>query len=139
MVSKSDIEEKLTAAGIKVTDARLQTMLFMHQNQGHYSAEEIYNKLSEENHNIGLATIYRTLVQLEVSGLIIRHSFSNGIAVYELNDGCHGHAVCLLCGKIQEFDDAVIQESQKEIAKNLGFSNNRFSHTIYGECNNCNN
>lgn len=133
-MDQAAIEKKLIDANIKVTEARLQTFMFMHKNQGHYSAEEIHSQL---NHNIGLATVYRTLVQLEAVGLILRHSFTDGIAVYELNDGDHGHAVCLSCGKIMEFDDDTISERQSAIAKKLGLTTVRFSHTIYGNCASC--
>jgi Fur family ferric uptake transcriptional regulator len=139
MTDKAAVEQKLTSANIKITEARFQVLMLLHINQGHYSAEEIHSKLINANHNIGLATIYRTLVQLEAVGLILRHSFIDGVAIYELNDGDHGHAVCMGCGIILEFNDHIIKERQQIIATELGLNSIRASYTIYGRCKKCQN
>lgn len=133
MTETNKIEQDLKNANIKITGARCQILELLHNRQGHYSAEEIHSMLPD----LGLATVYRTLVQLEAVGLILRHSFLDGIAVYEINDGDHGHVVCISCGNISEFDDQEIDTKQKQIANSMRLKNIRFSHTIYGVCINC--
>ena len=136
MSYRDKIKQDLINANIKVTDARYLILELMHKKkEGHFSAEEIHGLLSE--HNIGLATVYRTLVQLEAVGLILRHSFLDGVAVYELNDGDHGHTVCLQCGAISEFNDDLINTQQRAIAEAMQMTTVRFSHTIYGICQKC--
>ncbi len=137
MTNRQKIEQDLINASVKVTDARCQILELMHAKQGHYSAEDLHNMLAKSQNNIGLATVYRTLVQLEAAGLILRHSFLDGVAVYEINDGDHGHVVCVQCGNISEFDDQVINAQQAALAQDLQIKNVRFSHTIYGICRNC--
>ena len=81
------------------------------------SAEDIYRVLLNAGHEIGLATIYRVLTQFEGAGLVIRHHFETGQAVFELERGKHhDHLICVKCGKIIEFFDEAIEARQKEIA-----------------------
>ncbi|MBK7114628.1 MAG: ferric iron uptake transcriptional regulator [Proteobacteria bacterium] len=88
----------------------------------HKSAEDIYKALLSSNEDIGLATVYRVLTQFEAAGLVTRHHFENGMAVFELNRGDHhDHIVCLDCGKVEEFVDKDIEERQKAIASLKGF------------------
>ncbi len=127
--------EDLKKHGIKVTDARKTVLEFLQSNiPGHFSAEEIHKKLSENN-DFGIATIYRTLIQLESVRLIIRHSFADGLSVYEANhDEHHDHAVCLTCGKVFEFRDQDVEQRHKEIAKKIGFQPIRHTYVLYGYC-----
>lgn len=136
MPNRDKIEQDLINANIKVTDARCKILQLMHNNPGHYSAEEIHSMVNSDE-NIGLATVYRTLVQLEAVGLILRHSFLDGGAVYEINDGDHGHIVCVQCGVISEFDDQIVNNRQSEIAQANKIKTVRCSHTIYGICSDC--
>ena len=135
MPTRQQIEQDLLNANVKITDARCQILELMHNKQGHYSAEEIHAMVT--THNIGLATVYRTLTQLEAVGLILRHSFLDGVAVYEINDGDHGHVVCVQCGNISEFDDPELNQRQTKLAEELAIKTVRFSHTIYGICSKC--
>ncbi len=70
------------------------------------SAEDIYKSLIDSHEDIGLATVYRVLTQFETAGLVTRHHFEDGMAVFELNQGAHhDHIVCLDCGHVEEFSD----------------------------------
>ncbi len=102
----------------------------------HMSAEDIYRTLLNGGEEIGLATIYRVLTQFEGAGLVIRHHFETGQAVFELERGSHhDHLICVKCGKIVEFVDASIEAKQKEIAEEKGFRISDHSLVIYGVCN----
>ena len=100
--------------GLKATGPRLKILdLFEEENAGHMSAEDVYRKLLAENIDIGLATIYRVLTQFEQAGILVRHHFETGKAVYELNQGGHhDHMVCVSCGKVVEFFDPEIEALQ---------------------------
>jgi len=101
----------------------------------HQSAEDIYKALLDAGEEIGLATVYRVLTQFEAAGLVSRHHFEGGQAVFELNQGGHhDHMVCLKCGKVVEFVDDIIEERQKQIAKDNGFSISDHSMILYGSC-----
>src|SRR6266568_4634251 len=114
----------LKSMGLKATFPRLKILeLFEKSEVRHLTAEDVYRLLISENMDIGLATVYRVLTQFEQAGLLERHYFESGKAVFELNKGRHhDHLVCLQCGKLEEFYDAEIEKRQKKIAAERGFS-----------------
>lgn len=126
----------LRNAGLKVTLPRLKILEILEDDGArHKSAEDIYRSLLDHNEDIGLATVYRVLTQFEAAGLVTRHHFENGMAVFELNRGDHhDHIVCLDCGKVEEFVDSGIEERQKIIAGQAGFEIQDHSMILYGRC-----
>jgi len=126
----------LRKAGLKVTLPRLKILEILESSATrHLSAEDIYRGLLGSNEDIGLATVYRVLTQFEAAGLVTRHHFENGMAVFELNEGTHhDHIVCLDCGRVEEFMDSGIEERQNSVAKRLGFAIRDHSLIVYGRC-----
>lgn len=126
-----DIKE----AGLKVTQPRVQILkIFETSKQKHFSAEEIFHLLREDDSRVGLATIYRVLTQFETAGLVIRHNFEGGQAVFELDSGDHhDHIVDMKNGKIIEFHDEIIEQRQIEIAKEHGYELIDHSLILYAE------
>ena len=129
----------LKKAGLKVTLPRMKILELMETVKlRHQSAEDIYKALLSQGEEIGLATVYRVLTQFEGAGLVSRHHFEGGQAVFELNQGeHHDHLVCVSCGKVVEFVDEVIEQHQNQIAEENGFSITEHSLIIYGRCENC--
>lgn len=126
----------LRKAGLKVTLPRLKILeILEHSQMRHLSAEEIYKRLLESSEDIGLATVYRVLTQFEGAGLVTRHHFEDGMAVFELNQGAHhDHIVCVDCGRVEEFMDSEIEARQEAIAKRAGFEIQEHSLVLYGHC-----
>lgn len=130
--------ENLKKAGLKITLPRVKILEIMEKTKEHLSAEEIYKILLELGEEIGLATVYRVLTQLEAAGLVARHNFESGQSVFELDSGVHhDHLVCVKCGGVEEFIDEVIEKRQQDIAKKTGFNITDHSLTIYGICGKC--
>lgn len=99
------------------------------------SAEDVYRVLLAERVDIGLATVYRVLMQFEQAGVLKRSNFESGKAVFELNAGeHHDHLVCLTCGRVEEFFDAEIEKRQHKIAKDKGFTLDDHALALYGVC-----
>jgi Fur family ferric uptake transcriptional regulator len=128
--------EDLKSIGLKATVPRLKILdLFRKGATRHMTAEDIHQQLLAENIEIGLATIYRVLTQFEQAGLLIRHFFESGKAIFELNEGRHhDHLVCLQCGKVEEFFDPEIEKRQARIAKERGFAVVDHALYLYVEC-----
>ena len=126
----------LRKAGLKVTLPRLKILELLESSQTrHMSAEDIYRRLLDSNEDIGLATVYRVLTQFEAAGLVSRHHFEDGMAVFEINHGTHhDHIVCLECGRVEEFMDSGIEERQTAVASKLGFEIRDHSMILYGKC-----
>lgn len=126
----------LRNVGLKVTLPRLKILEMLEKNRDHHmSAEDIYRRLLDSEDDIGLATVYRVLTQFEAAGLVRRHHFEGGHAVFELERGHHhDHMVCLKCGHVDEFTDEVIERRQREKARELGYKLAEHSLIMYGEC-----
>jgi Fur family ferric uptake transcriptional regulator len=131
----------LKSSGLKATVPRMKILeLFQKRAQEtesdrHMTAEDIYRQLLKEDMDIGLATVYRVLTQFEQAGLLERHHFESGKAIFELNEGRHhDHLVCLQCGRVEEFYDPEIEKRQARIAKERGFVVHEHALTLYVEC-----
>ena len=126
----------LKTTGLKATAPRLKILnLFEHSTVRHLSAEDVYRLLLNEDLDIGLATVYRVLTQFEQAGLLTRHHFESGKAVFELNQGHHhDHLVCINCGRVEEFFDAEIERRQTQIAAERGFAIREHALYLYAEC-----
>ena len=126
----------LKSAGLKATVPRLKIInLFETSEVRHLSAEDVYRILLTEGLDIGLATVYRVLTQFEQAGLLVRHHFESGKAVFELNEGKHhDHLVCMQCGRVEEFYDAEIEKRQTRVAKERGFAIREHQLHIYADC-----
>jgi Fur family transcriptional regulator, ferric uptake regulator len=126
----------LKTMGLKATLPRLRILsLFESSLVRHLSAEDVYRTLISEGEDIGLATVYRVLTQFEQAGLLERHHFEGGKAVFELSSSTHhDHLVCLQCGRVEEFYDAEIEKRQVKIAKDRGFALHEHSLSLYADC-----
>lgn len=110
--------QELRKAGLKVTLPRLKIMQILENSETrHMSAEDVYRALSDAGDDVGIATVYRVLTQFEAAGLVIRHNFDNGPAVYEMDSGeHHDHMVCTVTGQVIEFHNEEIEALQEKIA-----------------------
>lgn len=132
--------KELKKVGLKATLPRLKILEILESGDGqrHMSAEDVYKTLLGHDEDIGLATIYRVLTQFEAAGLVTRHNFEGGHAVFELNEGQHhDHILCVKCGRVDEFIDETIEQRQQDIASKHGYTITDHSLTIYGVCGEC--
>lgn len=129
--------EELKSSGLKATLPRIKILeLFQQSAQRHLTAEDVYKLLLTEGSDIGLATVYRVLMQFEQAGILARNHFEAGKAVFELNEGKHhDHLVCVSCGRVEEFFDAEIEKRQQEIAAERGYKLHDHALSLYVVCN----
>jgi len=115
--------QQLKDAGLKVTLPRLKILNILENAElKHLSAEDVYKLLLEAGEDVGLATVYRVLTQFESAGLVTRHNFEDGHAVFELaSEEHHDHMVCVENGQVIEFVSRAIEELQHEIAEQHGY------------------
>lgn len=132
-------DNELRKVGLKVTTPRLKILTLLENAKPHHlSAEAIYQQLKDQGSDVGLATVYRVLIQFESAGLIRRHNFEGGFSVFEIEHGSHhDHIVCERCGSVKEFFDDTIEKRQHDIANASGFLITEHHHTIYGICQLC--
>jgi len=125
--------QELRKAGLKVTHPRMRILDLLEQTRPrHMTAEDIYRHLLENGEEIGLATVYRVLTQFEAAGLVLKHNFEGGHAVYELDRGeHHDHMFDMDTGKVVEFQSDEIERLQSEIAARHGYQIEDHSLVLY--------
>ena len=131
-----DQAQELKSSGLKVTLPRIKVLeVFQKSPQRHLTAEDVFKVLLAEDSDVGLATVYRVLMQFEQAGILSRNHFEGGKAVFELNQGQHhDHLVCLDCGRVEEFFDPDIEARQRQVAADRGFNLQDHALALYGHC-----
>ena len=137
MEDKYPFENEIRNLGLKVTGPRLKILsTFEESKSRHLSAEDVYQALKTKSSEIGMATVYRALSNFEKVGILVKSTFDDGKAVFEINQGRHhDHLICMECGEVEEFVDEEIERRQKQIAIKKGFTLKNHSLALYGSCN----
>jgi len=134
MIHSAAMEQQdLRKLGLKVTHPRMRILELLEQSRPrHMTAEDIYRLLLDHGDEIGLATVYRVLTQFEAAGLVLKHNFEGGHAVYELDRGeHHDHMVDIETGKVIEFQSAEIEELQRQVAASHGYEIEEHALVLY--------
>ena len=139
------LKEKLREKGLKVTNQRILILSVLEQNKGrHLTAEDIYELVTQEHPEIGLATVYRTIQLLWDMQLIDKINLDEGCVRYEIGhllDGGskhnHHHLICRTCNKIIPFDDDLLEEAERHIERTIGFHVLDHEVKFYGICREC--
>ena len=128
--------DELKSSGLKATLPRIKILeVFQQTAQRHLTAEDVYKVLLADGSDVGLATVYRVLMQFEQAGLLSRNHFESGKSVFELNEGKHhDHLVCIDCGRVEEFFDAEIEKRQRAVAQSRGFDLQEHALSLYAVC-----
>lgn len=100
----------------------------------HFSAEEVCREVPE----VGRATVYRTLSQLNKAGLLCRVPLDGGNVHYQLALlRHHHHLVCLRCDQVIDVESCDVAGFAQEIANSNGFDAITHSLEIHGVCPSC--
>jgi Fur family ferric uptake transcriptional regulator len=134
---RETLAKYLVGMGLKHTKQRDFILVSFLDSDEHVSAEQLYQKVREENPSIGFTTVYRTLKLLVDAGIAQERRFDDGLTRYEVEHAHHDHLVCLKCGKIIEFESEEIETAQERIAESYGFNIHRHRHELYGYCSSC--
>jgi Fur family ferric uptake transcriptional regulator len=132
----------IKSKGMKYTEQRAVILQILVDLDDHLSAEDVHKIIKHHypEHNIGIATIYRTLNFLEEVELISSISFGKDGKKYEgKNKKHHDHIICTHCGNITEFIDDNIEQRQEKVACEMGFKITDHTLQIYGICSKCQN
>jgi len=138
----NQVGEKLRAKEYKLTPQRQQILEVMLENKDkHLSAEDVYNLVKRKAPDVGLATVYRTLELFLEHEIIHSVDFGDGRKRYEYGDNSdrhhHHHAICLKCGKILEINEDLLEELEKQVARDYNFVVTDHELKIFGHCGEC--
>ena len=96
-------EQICKAAGLKVTQQRLEIYRQLLKAKDHPAAETLYTRLARRLPTLSLDTVYRTLATFERLGLVHRLETTGSQARYEALTSPHHHFLCDRCGKVIDF------------------------------------
>lgn len=118
---------------MKMTEQRRVIARVLSEADDHPDVEDLYQRSSEIDSKISIATVYRTVRLFEEAGLLDKHDFGDGRARYEkASDEHHDHLVDVRSGSIIEFHDEEIEELQRIIADRLGYKLIGHRMELYG-------
>ena len=121
-ISESRVAKLCVDKGLKMTEPRKVIAKVLSDSKDHPDVELVYQRASEIDRNIGIATVYRTIRLFEENNIIEKHEFKDGRFRYEeVPDEHHDHLIDVRSGKVIEFQNDDIEELQKRVAKELGY------------------
>jgi len=137
-----DLKKMLKERGYKLTPQRQAVLDIIVKHDGeHLSPEEIYDLVKETQPEIGLATVYRTLLLLDDMGLVYKLNLDDGLTRYELNnqkeDHRHHHLICMGCKKIFEVQEDLLDNLEEQILRKNKFKVVDHKVKFYGYCEDC--
>jgi Fur family transcriptional regulator, ferric uptake regulator len=126
-------------AGGKRSSKRDQILGVFLRQQGHLSADELFELVRRENPGIGRATVYRTLQGLVTAGLARKVDFGEGRSRFEpsYRHPRHFHLICTSCHRSSEFLSSDVESLMEEIAGARNFAPRQSVVQIYGTCEEC--
>ncbi|WP_294371158.1 Fur family transcriptional regulator [uncultured Clostridium sp.] len=142
LIDMNALKEDLKKKGYKLTPQRRSIVDTIIKNEGkHLTAEEIYDEVKKDCPEIGLATVYRTILLLEELNVISRLDLNDGCSRYEIlhsnETHRHHHLICNICNKVLEVQDDLLEDLEANIESNYKFKILDHSLKFYGICKEC--
>lgn len=133
-------EDRLHAAGQRVTGQRVLLIRLLDQSERHLDAEALYERARLEMPDINLSTVYRTLAVLKEAGLVEQRYFArdHGREFYEATGTVeHYHFTCLNCGRVVEFATPLVAQVRMELQAQHGVRVRHACICFEGTCADC--
>jgi Fur family transcriptional regulator, ferric uptake regulator len=136
------LKAELNERGWRLTPQR-EVILNVFQNltEGkHLSAEDLYDLLQGEGHDISLSTIYRTVKLMSRMGILRELELAEGHKHYEINEPYphhHHHLICVRCNKTIEFKHEAVLKIGDKMSKKEGYHLLDCQLTIHAVCPTC--
>ena len=124
-VNEAHFRKLLREKGLKVTNQRLRILEVLESSPNrHLTAEEIYRQVKDTCPDMGLATVYRTIQLFLELQLIDRIDLNDGLVRYEIGEAGqtkhrHHHLICRACGKVQAFEDDLLEELETKLLSGM--------------------
>ncbi|WP_259781663.1 Fur family transcriptional regulator [Aestuariispira ectoiniformans] len=116
------IEKLCAEKGLKMTEQRRVIARVLSESDDHPDVELLYQRATEVDPRISIATVYRTVRLFEESEILTRHDFGDGRARYEeVSEDHHDHLINIETGEVIEFQNEEIEKLQDLVARELGY------------------
>ena len=130
---------QLRANGQRGGGAREEVMALLARQDCCLTAQQIHDRLRDEDRRVGLASVYRALELLTSLGLVHRVDVE-GTAAFEPADPGghhHHHLVCSRCGRVDAFEDLALEEAIEALSARVGYRVAEHDVVLRGACDSC--
>jgi len=134
-----DFGHHLKQNGLRLTAERRNLVQIILGMRGHFSPEDVLDRVRTRKIAASRATIYRLLPVLIKADMIQQSLLSEGQTRFEVTwkRAHHDHLICSHCNKVIEFQHNTIELLQREIANKYGFILDHHVMELVGRCNDC--
>ncbi len=135
-----DFKSTLHSKGMRLTGQRKLILQVLEEAGRHLDAATVFERAHRRDERVSLATVYRTLLLFKEMGIVDQHftSREHDREVYEpVGAEEHYHFSCLKCGRVVEFQSALIDRARKQIAQELGINILHGCACFEGYCADC--
>ncbi len=133
--------ERLSDAGYRRGGARRAVVELLSRQECALSAVEIEDLLRDSGRQVGRASVYRVLEELEELGLVSRLDLGTGTARFEAVGPAgahhHHHLLCEGCGDLVPFSDAELERVIGRVSQRLPYAVSGHEVTLHGSCESC--
>ncbi|MGP6159743.1 MAG: Fur family transcriptional regulator [Vulcanimicrobiaceae bacterium] len=120
------------------TSTRRAIIELLKSERRYLTASSIFRLLKGENPKLALSTVYRTLEFLADQGSVSSRTEPSGEASYVYcTEEHHHHAICKICGHVDEVDCGAMDDFKNALLKQQSFVLDDHSIEFYGRCARC--
>jgi Fe2+ or Zn2+ uptake regulation protein len=132
-----NLADTLHARGLRATSQRLVLHDALVGLNRHVTAEQVRDAVAGRLPGVSLPTVYATLDLFEELGLVRRLRAGAGALLYDPRPEPHEHAVCRVCGRVEDLDAAVDASAAVRAANATGFRPDGADTVVSGVCARC--
>jgi len=139
--SQQEILEKfndfIRKKGLRKTAQRDSIISTVFEDDEHFTADELFDRVRRKDAATSRATVYRTINLLEEADLLHEVDLGGSEKTYDPNfhdRPTHNHLICIDCDKVIEFEDNHIEVLNDCITRRLGFIPSKQSLRIEACC-----
>ncbi len=131
------LARSIKSSSYRMTEQRRKILRVLEAVPGsHPSASHIFERVSTDDRNVSISTVYNTLNFLTRLGIIKVIEFESSENRYELNLEPHINLICHNCGIIEDYPQE-IPPPRTSGNNGSGFKVSDFRFEYYGTCTSC--
>jgi Fe2+ or Zn2+ uptake regulation protein len=131
------LSDALHGTGHRVTSQRLVIHRELRERGRHATVEQVHAAVAERLPGVSLPTVYATLELLEELGLARRVHPGRGPVLFDPRTDAHAHAVCRVCGRVEDVEAPAALDAPVAAARRAGFAETRGEVVVTGLCADC--
>jgi Fur family ferric uptake transcriptional regulator/Fur family peroxide stress response transcriptional regulator len=122
---------------LKATFQRINILEIVDKN-GHIDIDGIYEQIKQKLPTISLATVYKNILSMTQSGVLVEVPIVGKKSKYELKKADHIHLVCTKCGDVEDKDCIdITNNALHSLTDKENFNLSTRQINLYGICHKC--